>query len=306
MVYASRDLFERADGARTFLRRRIARIVPLYWLLTTLFLLTLLLTPHMLSSAAPSIIDILKSYFFIPYVHDAAEMIQPVYKLGWTLEYEMFFYFAFALVLILPMHHAISAIALLFTGLTALGVWLAPAPGLVSFWTHPIILEFVMGACIAALYVNGRRLSAVQGGLFATVGILGFAAAAMSDFDAHGLWRPLLWGLPAALIVTASVLYEIRAAAQPAMRWLIGLGDASYAIYLLHPLIVRALRVIWDRAHANSVLSPWVFVILGLAIIIPTSLWVHRWIEQPMTKKAQRLLGSRKDSAALARSYRSA
>jgi exopolysaccharide production protein ExoZ len=54
MVYASRDLFERAGGGQLFLRRRVARIVPLYWAVTTVFLLTMMVIPHALATAAPT------------------------------------------------------------------------------------------------------------------------------------------------------------------------------------------------------------------------------------------------------------
>jgi exopolysaccharide production protein ExoZ len=306
MVYASRDLFQTPDGPRRFLTRRVARIVPLYWAITTLFLLTLALTPNVLSSGAPTSIEILKSYVFIPYLHPGAEMLQPVYKLGWTLNYEMFFYVAFSCVLILPMRAAILVIALVFSGLAALGLWLSPAPGVVSFWTHPIILEFVMGAFIAALHLNGRRFGTAQVITIVLAGILGFALAAASGLDAHGSWRPLLWGVPAAAILMGSTLRETSPSSPGSKRWIVALGDASYAIYLLHPLVIRVLRLVWDRIHASSDVSPWIFVILGFAIVLPLSVLVHRRFERPMTKRAQWLLGTRSKVSPPARPYRNA
>jgi exopolysaccharide production protein ExoZ len=305
MVYASHDLFESRDGGRLFLTRRIARIVPLYWMMTTLFLLTLALTPNVLSSIAPTGLEILKSYLFIPYARDGAEMIQPIYKLGWTLEYEMFFYVIFSLVLFLPMRSAVFAIALLFCSLSAVGAWLSPAPALLAFWTHPIILEFVMGALIAVVYLGGRRLSAAQRITLLLAGVSGFAATAAFGFDAHGPWRPLLWGLPAAMIVAGSILHSSRTSANRVTRWLVALGDASYVIYLVHPMIIRALRVIWDRTHASSTISPWLFVIFGLTILMPLAILVHHAIERPMTKRVQRLFKLRRPSTPVALSLSS-
>ena len=99
MVYASHDLFATPDAARRFLTRRIARIVPIYWLVTTLFL-AIMAASHVLSSAPPTWSEIAKSYLFVPYMPHGGEVMQPVYKLGWTLNYEMFFYAVFALALL--------------------------------------------------------------------------------------------------------------------------------------------------------------------------------------------------------------
>src|SRR5580700_9067411 len=45
MVYASARLFGSAQGPRIFLAHRIARIVPLYWATTMLYLAVVLLAP---------------------------------------------------------------------------------------------------------------------------------------------------------------------------------------------------------------------------------------------------------------------
>jgi len=48
MVFASRDLFATPGGGLVFLSRRIARIVPLYWSMTTIFLTAMLVSPKCL------------------------------------------------------------------------------------------------------------------------------------------------------------------------------------------------------------------------------------------------------------------
>ena len=301
MVYASHDLFESAAGGRIFLRRRIARIVPLYWLTTTIFLATMLLLPHAISSARPTSFEIVKSYFFIPYAHAGTDDIRPIYKLGWTLNYEMFFYFVFAALLFLPMRWALSSIAALFLALVAMGVILSPAAGPVAFWTHPIILEFVMGALLAAVFLRGQRLSPWLAFLLLLSGLSGFAATTICGGDAHGAWRPLLWGVPALLIVAAAVLRDGTHGATPwPFGFLILLGDASYALYLLHPLVIRALRLIWDRLGLSLFVSPWVFVGSALLLIMPTAILLHLFFERPMTRHIQKLLTMPRPSASTA------
>ncbi len=304
MVYASRDLSQTAGGGQLFLKRRIARIVPFYWMMTTLFLLTMVLMPHALSSAAPTPIEILKSYLFIPYVHAGADVIRPVYKLGWTLNYEMFFYFVFAALLFLPMRWTVFVTAVLFSGLVALGATLSPSSGILSFWTNPIILEFVMGSFIALAFLHGWRQGIGGASALLFLGICGFAVTTITGLDAHGSWRPLLWGLPAALIVAAAALKsDAIAPAGRAMGFLVALGDASYALYLLHPMVIRALRLSWDRLGLSIALSPWIFIGAALVVLVPVALMVNIWIERPMTKYVQKLLAVRRSVAATAPAY---
>jgi peptidoglycan/LPS O-acetylase OafA/YrhL len=298
MVYASQDLFQSADGGWLFLRRRIARIVPLYWIVTTLFLLTMVLMPHALSSAAPTGMEILKSYFFIPYAQVGADVMRPIYKLGWTLEYEMFFYCVFAALLFLPMRWTILATAILFSGLATLGATLSPAPGILSFWTDPIILEFVMGAFIAMAFLHGWRLPLGVAAAVFLIGLCGFALASIFGIETHGAWRPAVRGLPAAMIVAAAVFKkEASASEQRITIFLVALGDASYAVYLLHPWLIRSSQLICDRMHLSSNLLPWIFVGAVLALLAPVSLLVHRRVERPMTKYVQRLFFSRRPAA---------
>ncbi|WP_342360497.1 acyltransferase [Terrarubrum flagellatum] len=293
MAHASRDLFGRRDSARIFLGRRVARIVPLYWATTSLFALAMLLAPSALSSAPPTLAEIVKSYFFIPYADGGTGLVQPIYKLGWTLNFEMFFYVIFAGVLVLPRLGAIAAIVALMSGLTLFGSWLQPQPGPLSFWTHPIILEFALGMVIGGLRAEGLRLGRAEAWGIAASGCACLAIANLADPDVTGALRPLVWGAPAAMIVAAAALFESPAPRTRISSVFVALGDASYALYLLHPIAIRALRIIWDRSGASASLNPWIFIALGLAAAIIAAIIVHRLFEKPTTHVLQRWLGAK-------------
>src|SRR6185437_6250311 len=100
-------LFRRSGAAREFLLRRIARIVPLYWLVTTVMLAYVLLRGFGPSDASPALA--LTSYLFIPYERPSGEM-GPLYGVGWTLEYEMFFYGLFAVALFAQRNLAVAGL----------------------------------------------------------------------------------------------------------------------------------------------------------------------------------------------------
>ena len=87
MVYSSEDLFGARGAWRTFLTRRLVRIVPLYWLTTAITIPLMSLTVDWQS--------LLGSYFFIPY-RAPSNAIVPLHGVGWTLNLEMFFYVIFA------------------------------------------------------------------------------------------------------------------------------------------------------------------------------------------------------------------
>jgi peptidoglycan/LPS O-acetylase OafA/YrhL len=50
-----------------------------------------------------------------------------------------------------------------------------------------------------------------------------------------------------------------------AERWLVRLGDASYAMYLVHPFVMRAFSVLWHKIHERNELTGTIYVLAGLA-----------------------------------------
>lgn len=285
MVHASSGLFGQAGGARLFLARRIARIVPLYWAATTLFLLVMLVSPALLNSGAPSAGQVLASYLFWP-LPDAAGAIQPVYSLGWTLNYEMLFYALFGAALLLPARLVVPATAVALFGLVATQA-MTPLPLPFGFWAQPIVLEFAGGMAIALLRNHGLRLEGRLRWLMVAAGVAILAAAAGSEW-AHTPWGSLAYRGPAALLlVTAAACGRGQSAPSALVRQLARLGDASYALYLIHPFAMRAVRQIFLRLAPGATT---IFIIAALAAAVLGAMAVYRWFEKPMTKLLRRLL----------------
>ena len=72
----------------------------------------------------PSIDWALASYLFIPF--PGANESFPVYSIGWTLNYEIFFYIVFAVAIIWPRRVAVAIISLVACGITLALSILAP------------------------------------------------------------------------------------------------------------------------------------------------------------------------------------
>lgn len=269
IVHASSPLFGTAAGPGIFLRRRLTRIVPLYWLMTTSFLAVLWAGHAAIHAQLGGLPAILASYAFIPWPRPDGEM-QPALGLGWTLNYEMFFYAVLAPFLLLARRPAVIAAALALVALVACGQFIHFANPQLSYWSSPLILEFCAGMGLAQLLAAGftlptpLRLCLVPAA-FLALHVFGHAAP---------MWRPLAFGLPATALIAASVLGPPATAAYPLM---LRLGDASYALYLVHPFVMRALILLWHpRTEAAGIL----YILIGLAVAQSLALLINIGFEK--------------------------
>src|SRR5690606_22322032 len=81
-----------------------------------------------------------------------AGRIYPVYYLGWTLNFEIFFYAIFGMLLVFEYRVRIVAVMVLLTALAFAGRWIGSpeSHGVAAFfYTRPIVLDFAMGALVA-------------------------------------------------------------------------------------------------------------------------------------------------------------
>jgi len=276
MVYSSEPLFAASGGARTFFARRIARIVPLYWI-TTLIAIPLFAQPYRWSEVACSIL-------FIPCARASGE-IAPLNGVGWTLNYEMFFYVLFACVLVWPRRVAAPALCVALAAIPLFGVLLTLQAAALRFWSQPIVIEFALGVLIATLYRSGVSLGWMHRCALALAAIATIALA--SPVYPLSWHRPLYWGVPAAALVAAAVLGRDLGEgffAGIARR----LGDASYSIYLIHPLVGGAFIWLWTWSphpnHERALLTIAFLVTLGL------SLGGYHLFERPATRRLAAVL----------------
>jgi exopolysaccharide production protein ExoZ len=286
MVYASDPLFGRAGAPRVFFLRRLARIAPLYWATTAILLVYVYAMYRLFPPPYISTEGVIASFLFLPYPLPNG-LMGPVHALGWTLNYEMFFYAVFAAALRLPRRGAVCAIVALFAALVAIGRLVAlPQP--LAFWCDPLILEFCFGMLVALAYREGVRVHRA-----ASIALLLAALAAYGAIAAFGLsvpWRPLAWGLPGAALVAALALARDAPAPGPAARAFGYLGDASYSLYLVHVLvfpIVRRLLSPWF----DLPLMPWVYALALVAASIVAAILSYRAFEQPITRALQKRIG---------------
>ncbi|KAB1072122.1 acyltransferase family protein [Methylobacterium planeticum] len=295
IVHAAAPLYGQPGARAHFLAHRVARVVPLYWLVTALYLALALAAPGMLGAGGADLLEpgyVAASFLFWPALRPDGTP-QPLYTLGWTLNCEMFFYALFALGLGWRRR---GAVAWILAALGLLTLVNALAPGLplpLAFWTNPIILEFALGAALGLARAEGARLPGPARLGLALAGVAGLALAEPLLGAATGFGRPLGHGVPAALLVAAAALGRPRRVDAPIpapLLWAGAVGDASYALYLVHPFVLRGAREAILRLGLAPGLGPWGSLALMLALTVPAALLVHRLVERPLTARARALL----------------
>ncbi|WP_041505984.1 acyltransferase family protein [Pseudomonas plecoglossicida] len=225
----------------SFWLSRIIRVAPLYWLFTLVIVVAAVLVPSLFFNSRGIEPDFLiKSLLFIPAHNPDVGDITPVYTIGWTLVYEMFFYALFGVSLLLrnPKHRLVL-IAILLCSLALLGVALSPEGALGKTYTSPIILEFLFGVLVGYT----RSYWAGLGKSATAIFVLG-SIAALVAVDADLSQRAFSYGLPALFLVGGFVSLEKYVRLRLSKIALL-FGEASYSLYLSHPISQRIWYVMF-------------------------------------------------------------
>ena len=271
-------------NADNFLLKRVFRIVPLYWLGTFGVFLVALLIPSWLNATTANLTDLAKSLFLIPYKREDGGTF-PMLFLGWTLEYEMFFYFVFGLALVFFKKWARLAASLLLVAAAAAGVVFHPSSTIPRFYSNPIILEFVLGMAVFAIwkrYRSGFNRFPVAAALAFAGGCYTFLYLVESHVGRNS--RLVLQGLPSVVIVLCLLSLEGRVRFQ---RWLLAIGDASYSLYLFHPYVIQLVD---KKMFALSVFTPLTLAASVGAILVCFVLAIvsFRVVERPSNEFLRR------------------
>jgi exopolysaccharide production protein ExoZ len=277
IMWATTVAAERTPGQ--FWVARITRIVPLYWAFTSLYLVIVLLHPAALQHPSTDLVHIVKSYAFVPAVHPALGGILPVYSLGWTLNYEMFFYLVFGIALLVRSRAArLATVTVALGGLVSAGFAWRPTDPILQTYTSELLLEFLCGTLIAAASEH-----LMSWGARAAAPILGIAALWLVAVHAGRLsgGHFVMFGLPAALTAAGLLALERTLRTRPLSTGLL-VGDASYSLYLCHPFAQRAIYLVLPTAAAagNPVIGLLFIALASLAAIL-CAIVIYRVIEQP-------------------------
>ncbi len=279
MVYTCRDQVGQPGFSYRFLIRRLLRIVPLYWTLTTIMLAASFVMGGRASTYPPFVF--LASYLFIA-VPRPDGVIQPLVVVGWTLNLEVAFYALFALAVGILGRVGIHALCVVLAGAALAGQLIEPASPVVAFYLSTILLNFVGGMVIGLAFDRGTRLGPVVGGALMLAG----AAALLAQIGGPipmPVPRVLLWMVPSvALVAAAALAFPHRSG------WITGLlgrlGDISYSLYLVHLIPLWACRQAFELIGLPATTAPLAFAAVAITASIVGAVVTYRLIERPFAR----------------------
>lgn len=271
-----------------FLKRRIVRIVPYYWLVTLAVAGVALLAPSLLKTTVYSTSHLVLSLLFIPHV-DPVGSTDPILKLGWTLNYEMFFYVVFALLFAFGAWTRMIAITVVFAAVAAYGLLVyGEQEALPRFngsgigfplYSDAIILAFALGGLLGCARLSGRLAPARGTGLLLVSVAVGLLALALvvEPGERGGLATNAALTLASGLIVAGGLAFEPEARDFRLGRLL---GDASFSIYLTHMYWIGLCWAVASRLGIGT--GPYFAVAVSGAIV--GGVVAYRLVERPLLR----------------------
>ncbi len=242
-----------------FLAKRIIRLVPLYYVITIVTFMGIILMPNLFERTTADIMSLVRSFLFIPY--DSHGVVQPIVRVGWTLNYEMFFYLIVYISLLISKRYRAYIASGIIIVLVTLGNICGLTHPVFDFWTDSIMLEFVYG--IVSYEILSRTVSHYENMNGIKRGILAVAAGCLYMslwiIDYHKVFeendRCVAYGIVGMVIFNLVFLSGYGLKLPGFFVWA---GDISYSVYLLHYFIIRLYNRFLcpdGRADAKAVLG---------------------------------------------------
>jgi exopolysaccharide production protein ExoZ len=276
MILSTARLRGQPNAARIFAKRRIVRILPMYWLFTGI---------HVLRGFAggqhyqPR--EIICSLLFIPYRfgQPLSTIYFPIISVGWTLNYEAFFYLCFAICLWI--RKSPFWLAPVFVLLAMVGLYQPEQSiGAFSIFNYRLLI-FVGGMVIAKLYSRALLLNQIPAAFLVCLCISSVIAWHHDTYWVHMVvWAPVALAGTYALLSFERVFSRTR---HPVIQLL---GDASYSIYLSHLVLTFAFLHAALRLYPSlpSTIGTFAFALLSVTMACAVGVLVHKIIERPILR----------------------
>jgi peptidoglycan/LPS O-acetylase OafA/YrhL len=276
-----------------FYWNRVARIWPLHVLTMILSIWIPLLSASSSASwsAAPFVLTLTQAW--IP----ASGFLNAFNGVSWSLSCEAFFYLLFPVLFrhISGRPRVAGVAGMVFVGLISIGICLATytsiqtADYLLAYMPLYRMGEFVLGMCLAMVMKRGWRPSL---GLPHAIGLTALLTVGLFVLSVMSGAVPVIY---ANLIMIPGFLALIAAAASRDLsgkstvlgsKTLVRLGQWSFALYLVHELVIRLARPLLAGMSTDETFFA---ALLAVVASIALSGLLHEFVEKP----AERWLRSR-------------
>lgn len=267
---------------KEFLVRRAFRIVPAYWAATLLITILAVAVPTLFRTTIPTTEGLIKSLLFIPSLEPKA----PLLLLGWSLNFEVFFYLLFASLFFLRSEARTLVLLGIFTLLVGIGQFATGLSHVEAIYTSPSLIGFCLGTILAQAYRHGLFTRFCTQLRWATIVapcvlLVAFYVVDWNGAEEIAFWKHVLMSSTALSIVLFGLNHE--AAGDVAhIKSLKYIGDISYSVYLFHLFSVGAIWAISKRLF--DIHQPLVYLsCAALAILagLATGLVCYHLVERP-------------------------
>lgn len=266
------------EPATVFLLKRFIRIFPVYWI--CLFITLALWGSGLFYKNLPMDADIFgRSLFLLP-------CDKLIIYVSWTLVYELYFYYLFTITLFFRSARISVLATTLLIGLGILVGQILPEGALRHFLTNPIALEFCFGLTLSYFIHSPIFRGAWLRYLWLPGFILIALAAILIENKSNSTAGPVMdlrylaWGIPAVLVTLSFI--KMRFDGAVVNRVLVPVGDASYSIYLTHPMVMIVYAFLMKHHVLRPIGVPIILPLLAAGTCVVFGLLAHYFVECPI------------------------
>ncbi|SUX91575.1 Acyltransferase family [Citrobacter koseri] len=266
---------------RKFIRKRIIRVAPLFWVCLITYIITMYFTNPRASFDALKIFTGAVFQFY----SDARGNPSTYYGVSWTLNYEMLFYMSVGMFVIIFRKYWAASVSVLFLCTSYLFYVYGKDMNVVQkFVFNPITLEFILGVLVAHIYNRNVRINPFIGVPLIVVCFLYIYYIPVRGLSDWYIGRTINAAIPAAIIVMCIVNLEFKNFI--ANKILMAVGDSSYSLYLVHSIIFIWLNYIFVSLEikASSGVEVYAYFLFIVMMSILLSVIINIKIEKPMLK----------------------
>jgi exopolysaccharide production protein ExoZ len=286
------------DGDSTaFARRRLIRILPLYWSLTVMLYLAAWKFPHLMNAtrAVPS--ELIKSLLFIPFAKSNGQY-KPILFVGWTVNCEMFFYMMLSAAVLINKRRAALLASGIMLSVMGLCFLFRNESVIARFYSNPILLEciFGLGSYYCVRFIVSRLTPPLKPALLcAAIGSM-ILLPAIEEWQLLNRMPEVIQYAPLCFVLICSVCLLAGLGADLKAGTIVLLGDASYVMYLTHPYVIQFLDRVAGRVIPVLRVDSPLGCLIAMMFVLPLSAFLYLKVDKPVVVYLNNALCGRKRS----------
>ena len=284
LYYIYHNKFSQPNELKDYLINRFIRIYPLYWLLTLVAILMMIVFPSLGKITYHSVIA---SFLLIP---DPSELV-PVLDVAWSLVHTIYFYLLFSIFFFFK--RDISKIFLLIFAFISLAfvtgiTW--SEHFLINFMFNEYNLIFLAGIW-SAYFILNYRMNIKWSVFCVAFGLIGFPLTWLNYvYKVIPLNFDIGTGLSSILIILGLASIDMQKSIK-IPKLLNYLGNASFSIYLSHNLVLNTFSSLFNSLNVYEVLGGALTSIIFMVLATSVGCFIHSFIEQPIISILKRKRG---------------